>query len=68
MGIVRQGGHRARSLQGSKGRFNQRTLPIKIKGLAVLCLIAGNLMGDDVAPAPAYPPYVLPNTVCRVLP
>ncbi len=41
---------------------------MKIKGLAVLSLIAGNLVGADLAPAPAYPPYVLPNTVCRVLP
>jgi len=41
---------------------------MKIKGLAVLCLIAGNLVGADLAPAPGYPPYVLPNTFCRLLP
>ncbi len=41
---------------------------MKISGLAVLCLIGGNLMGADLAPAPAYPPYAIPNTVCRVLP
>jgi uncharacterized protein len=51
-----------------KGRFNQTTLTMKINGLAVLCLIGGNLMAADLAPAPAYPPYVMPNTVCRVLP
>ena len=41
---------------------------MKINGLAVFCLIGGNLMGADTAPAPAYPPYAMPNTVCRVLP
>lgn len=41
---------------------------MKIEGLAVLCLAAGNLLGADLAPAPAYPPYVMPNTLCRVLP
>jgi hypothetical protein len=41
---------------------------MKIKGLAALCLIAGDLVGADLAPTPAYPPYILPNTVCRVLP
>jgi hypothetical protein len=41
---------------------------MKIKGLAVLCLVAGSLAGADPATAPAYPPYVLANTVCRVLP
>jgi uncharacterized protein len=41
---------------------------MKIKGLAVLCLIAGDLVGADLALTPAYPPYTLPNTVCRVLP
>jgi uncharacterized protein len=41
---------------------------MKIKGLAVLCLIGGNIMVAESAPAPAYPPYAMPNTVCRVLP
>jgi uncharacterized protein len=41
---------------------------MKIKGLAALCLIAGDLVGADLAPTPAYPPYILPNTVCRILP
>jgi predicted alpha/beta superfamily hydrolase len=30
--------------------------------------MAGNLLGADLAPAPAYPPYVMPDTLCRVLP
>jgi hypothetical protein len=34
----------------------------------MLCLIGGNLLGADTAPAPAFPPYIMPHTVCRVLP
>jgi predicted alpha/beta superfamily hydrolase len=41
---------------------------MKMNSLAIFCLIGGNLVGADLAPAPAYPPYVMPNTVCRVLP
>jgi uncharacterized protein YciI len=49
---------------------SQMTLLDKITGLAVLSLIGGNLAGADMpaVPATAYPPYVLTNTVCRVLP
>jgi hypothetical protein len=45
------------------------TIPLKPTALAALCLTCGSLFGADPAPAPAaYPPYVLSNTVCRVLP
>ena len=41
---------------------------MKITCLALLCLTVGALLGADVVPASAYPPYVMQNTVCRVLP
>jgi uncharacterized protein len=46
------------------------TSPIKIFGLATLWLIGGGLLGAEIppVPVPAYPPYILANTVCRVLP
>ena len=46
------------------------TTSLNITALAAFCLAGSNLMGSDLAPAPAaaYPPYVLSNTLCRVLP
>ena len=46
------------------------TTPLKTTALAALCLAGGSLLGADPAPSPAtaYPPYVLSNTLCRVLP
>ncbi len=46
------------------------TKPKKITFLAAVCLAGAKLLGSDPAPAPAisYPPYVLGNTLCRVLP
>lgn len=46
------------------------TLPKKIAAVAALCLIAGNLSSAEPDPVPTtvYPPYVLSNTLCRVLP
>ena len=41
---------------------------MKINCLALFCLIGGNLVGADTAPVLAFPPYVMPHTVCRVLP
>jgi uncharacterized protein len=41
---------------------------MKINSIAVFCLIGGNLVGADMAPAPAFPAYAMPDTVCRVLP
>jgi hypothetical protein len=44
--------------------------PLRLTVLAAICVAASGMHGADAlpGPAPAYPPYELPNTVCRVLP
>ena len=42
--------------------------PTRIIVLAALWLAGGNLFGADLAPAPANSSFILPGTVCRVLP
>jgi hypothetical protein len=44
--------------------------PLRSTLLALTCITGCGLYGTDASlgPAPAFPPYVLPRTVCRVHP